>query len=78
MKKEKDGKNIIGIEDVNFIRKKSKILFDGRQFVIKIPKDIERLYKLKKNKFIFEFEVDISKSVNEDQMFKIKEEKGDS
>ena len=60
-------------KEINIIRKDSKILFDGRsQFVIKIPKDIERYYNIKKDKFIFEFNIDITKSKKEPQLFKIK------
>jgi len=59
-------------EKVNLIRGGAKVLFDGRQFMIKIPREIERYYKLKKNKFIFEFKVDISKSKEEFHMFRIK------
>jgi len=59
-------------EKVNQIRAGAKVLFDGRQFMIKIPREIERYYKLKKNKFIFEFRVDISKPKDEFHLFRIK------
>tara|TARA_Y100000310_G_scaffold302836_1_gene340605 strand:- start:6090 stop:6317 length:228 start_codon:yes stop_codon:yes gene_type:complete len=55
----------------SLINKVSSVLYDGKQFMIKIPIEISRFFKLKKGDK-FEFFIDVKKKKEEDHRFRIK------
>ncbi len=53
------------LEEPEHLVKKAKILYDGKQFMIKIPKEISELYHIKKG-YSFVFDITIPHNPNEE------------
>jgi len=54
--------------DVIPINKKMNILFDGRQFMVRLPKEVVDYFKIEKGD-VFEFDIKINSEDSENKFF---------